>query len=65
MHGNVSKWTNDAYDARRQVIRGGSCRINADSARCALRYTINPATRADSLGLRLVRDLTKEVTNDE
>lgn len=60
MHGNVWEWTNDAYDESRKVIRGGSWRFNADSARCALRYTHRPQDRGDSLGLRLVRDLMKE-----
>lgn len=60
MHGNVWEWTNDAYDDSRKVIRGGSWRFNADSARCALRYTHRPQDRGDSLGLRLVRDLMKE-----
>ena len=60
MHGNVWEWTNDAYDEARKVIRGGSWRFNADSARCALRYHHQPQDRGDSLGLRLVRDLTKE-----
>lgn len=60
MHGNVWEWTNDAYDEGRKVIRGGSWRFDADSARCALRYTHRPQDRGDSLGLRLVRDLTKE-----
>jgi len=62
MHGNVWEWTNDGYDAERKVIRGGSWRFNADSARCALRYHHRPQDRGDSLGLRLVRDLTKEET---
>jgi formylglycine-generating enzyme required for sulfatase activity len=57
MHGNVWEWTNDAYDAERKVIRGGSWRFNADSARCALRYHHRPQDRGDSLGLRIVRDL--------
>jgi formylglycine-generating enzyme required for sulfatase activity len=60
MHGNVWEWTNDAYDETHKVIRGGSWRFNADSARCALRYMHRPQDRGDSLGLRLVRDLTKE-----
>jgi formylglycine-generating enzyme required for sulfatase activity len=63
MHGNVWEWTNDAYDETRKVIRGGSWRFNADSARCALRYTHRPQDRGDSLGLRLVRDVTKEETD--
>ena len=57
MHGNVWEWTNDGYDEERKVIRGGSWRFNADSARCALRYTHRPQDRGDSLGLRIVRDL--------
>ena len=32
-----------AYDEPRKVIRGGSWRFNADSARCALRYHHRPA----------------------
>jgi len=58
--GNVWEWTNDAYDAERKVIRGGSWRFNADSARCALRYHHRPQDRGDSLGLRIVRDLTAD-----
>ncbi len=57
MHGNVWEWTNGAYDAERKVIRGGSWRFNADSARCALRYHHRPQDSGDSLGLRIVRDL--------
>jgi formylglycine-generating enzyme required for sulfatase activity len=60
MHGNVWEWTNDAYDDAQKIIRGGSWRFNADSARCALRYTHRPEDRGDSLGLRLVRDVTRE-----
>jgi sulfatase modifying factor 1 len=60
MHGNVWEWTNDAYDTERKVIRGGSWRFNADSARCALRYHHRPQDRGDSLGLRIVRDLTED-----
>jgi formylglycine-generating enzyme required for sulfatase activity len=60
MHGNVWEWTNDAYDEARKVIRGGSWRFNADSARCALRYHHRPDDRGDSLGFRLVRELTRE-----
>jgi formylglycine-generating enzyme required for sulfatase activity len=60
MHGNVWEWTNDGYDEKRKVIRGGSWRFNADSARCALRYTHEPQDAGDSLGLRLVRDVLKE-----
>jgi formylglycine-generating enzyme required for sulfatase activity len=60
MHGNVWEWTNDGYDDTRKVIRGGSWRFDADSARCALRYTHRPQDRGDSLGFRLARDVTKE-----
>jgi formylglycine-generating enzyme required for sulfatase activity len=59
-HGNVWEWTNDAYDETYKVIRGGSWRFNADSARCALRYHHRPEDRGDSLGVRLVRDVTRE-----
>jgi formylglycine-generating enzyme required for sulfatase activity len=40
-----------------KVIRGGSWRFNADSARCALRYTHRPQDRGDSLGFRVVREV--------
>ena len=60
MHGNVWEWTNDGFDAERKVIRGGSWRFNAESARCALRYHHHPQDRGDSLGLRIVRDLSRD-----
>ena len=72
MHGNAWEWTADAMcpyadgeaadpvatcDAPLKVIRGGSWRFNADSARCALRYTHRPQDRGDSLGFRVVREI--------
>jgi formylglycine-generating enzyme required for sulfatase activity len=71
MHGNAWEWTSDAYcdytgdavnpiaacDAPLKSIRGGSWRFNADSARCALRYTHRPEDRGDSVGFRLLRDV--------
>jgi formylglycine-generating enzyme required for sulfatase activity len=69
MHGNAWEWTADplcpygegtsvdpspACDAPVKAIRGGSWRFNADSARCALRYTHRPEDRGDSLGFRVV-----------
>jgi len=68
--GNVWEWTSDdyapypgakapdgpAYVADRKVIRGGSWRFGADSARCGLRYTHQPQDRGDSLGVRLAHD---------
>jgi formylglycine-generating enzyme required for sulfatase activity len=71
MSGNVWEWTSDAHcpypaaevtDPRGacastlKVIRGGSWRFGADSARCALRYTHRPADRGFSLGVRLAHD---------
>jgi formylglycine-generating enzyme required for sulfatase activity len=44
---------------RLKVIRGGSWRFNADSARCALRYTHRREDRGDSLGFRLVREIAE------
>jgi len=70
MHGNVWEWTADdhcpygtapAHDAAScgsglKVIRGGSWYFEADSARCALRYTHRPQDRGFSLGFRVLRE---------
>jgi len=71
LHGNVWEWTLDDHCPYPQatardplatcasglkVIRGGSWLFNADSARCAVRYTHSPRDRGPSLGLRLVRE---------
>jgi formylglycine-generating enzyme required for sulfatase activity len=71
MHGNVWEWTNDwygPYEPRRdndprgadsglkRVIRGGSWHFDANSARCALRYTHAPQDRGYSLGFRMVAE---------
>jgi formylglycine-generating enzyme required for sulfatase activity len=76
VHGNVWEWTNDwygPYDSRAdtdpkgpdagtvRVIRGGSWRFDANSARCALRYTHSPQDKGSSLGFRLVAEpITRE-----
>jgi sulfatase modifying factor 1 len=72
LHGNAWEWTADpkcpypdrdvtdpkpACEAALKAIRGGSWRFNADSARCALRYTHRPQDRGDSLGFRVVREI--------
>ena len=71
MHGNVWEWTADDHcpyadgpvvdpsprcAASLKVIRGGSWYFEADSARCALRYTHRPQDRGFSLGFRVVRE---------
>jgi len=71
MSGNVWEWTSDDHcpypagavtdPAGRcasglKVIRGGSWRFGADSARCGLRYTHRPQDRGFSLGVRLAHD---------
>ncbi|MCX6550121.1 MAG: formylglycine-generating enzyme family protein, partial [Acidobacteria bacterium] len=70
-HGNVWEWTNDwygPYEAARgtdpqgagrgtlRVIRGGSWKFDANSARCALRYTHAPQDKGYSLGFRVVAE---------
>jgi formylglycine-generating enzyme required for sulfatase activity len=70
MHGNLWEWTQDDFcpypagpvtdpvarcGAPLKVIRGGSWAFDADSARCALRYTHRPQDSGYSLGFRLVR----------
>lgn len=56
MSGNVWEWTSDDHSPGLKVIRGGSWRFGADSARCALRYTHRPQDRGYSLGVRLAHD---------
>jgi len=56
MSGNVWEWTSDDHSPGLKVIRGGSWRFGADSARCGLRYTHRPQDRGYSLGVRLAHD---------
>ena len=71
MHGNVWEWTEDDHcpyaggaatdplarcGGELKVIRGGSWYFEADSARCALRYTHRPVDVGFSLGFRVVRE---------
>jgi formylglycine-generating enzyme required for sulfatase activity len=72
LHGNVWEWIEDRHcpypegpvvdpvgdcSSKLRVIRGGSWYFNAESARCALRYTHRPQDIGPSLGFRLARDL--------
>ncbi len=43
----------------KRVIRGGSWYFDANSARCALRYTHAPADKGFSLGLRVAADIER------
>jgi formylglycine-generating enzyme required for sulfatase activity len=60
--GPAKAFAKPVWDARggdwvyKRVIRGGSWYYDADSARCALRYTHAPADKGFSLGFRLVRE---------
>lgn len=56
MSGNVWEWTADDHSPGLKVIRGGSWRFDADSARCGLRYTHRPRDKGYSLGVRLAHD---------
>jgi formylglycine-generating enzyme required for sulfatase activity len=70
MSGNVWEWTADPHcpyrgdaidpvatcDSPHRVIRGGSWKFDANSARCALRYTHRAQDRGYSLGFRVARD---------
>ena len=71
LHGNLWEWCSDWYgpypdgpvqDPRGpdggdlRVIRGGSWFFDANSCRCALRYTHRPQDDGFSLGFRLVRE---------
>jgi formylglycine-generating enzyme required for sulfatase activity len=70
MSGNVWEWTEDWHcpypdgdatdpvgrcESQHRVIRGGSWKFDANSARCGLRYTHRPQDRGFSLGFRVAR----------
>jgi formylglycine-generating enzyme required for sulfatase activity len=45
-----------SFKGGKKVIRGGSWRFGADSARCAVRYTHSPQDSGYSFGVRLAHD---------
>ena len=52
--GNIDSHGPDSGEKR--VIRGGSWFFDANSARCALRYTHSPQDKGFSLGFRVAAD---------
>ncbi|HEX8419001.1 MAG TPA: SUMF1/EgtB/PvdO family nonheme iron enzyme [Sphingomonas sp.] len=67
MYGNAWQWTADCFAATRdtpapdpcpaRAIRGGSWHSSAATLRSATRFSLPPATRASSLGFRVVREI--------
>jgi sulfatase modifying factor 1 len=57
MSGNVSEWVEDLWDGQHRHLRGGSFRTDAEECEIISRSKADQTTRADSIGLRLVKVL--------
>jgi len=59
MSGNLNEWTGSNWDANIQnkVIRGGGWFSSEKEARCTLRFSNNPDTRAKAIGFRCCKSI--------
>ena len=62
MGGNVAEWCSDDGKQPRFIRRGGSWAEDHEQARCAAYRAIEPETRGNLLGLRVVREKQGEGT---
>jgi hypothetical protein len=59
-HGNVSEWTSTRHGRGDQIIRGGGYSHQPEGMRSGYRWNIGPELVFDSLGFRLMRELSNK-----